>query len=307
MDSRSGPVAGRRTSPSQIASTSSRRRMRSGAQRKGSSASLPSTVIGPSPATAAMCSGGGGWGWTRSSAMMQTARRSAAEASRSWRSASVTAATTSRLVPQAISHGVGTDSHAPAAMPPAQASASGTSGAAATPILFAHGDQVAQGGKLLRAEAEDMAQPLGGVKTAAALALLEDAPGQRRTYPRQPGDLVHAGLVEIERARIRSGLLRGLTRGLGGPRRRSRSARARLARSRGRGRERRDRLLAVEGLQPLGLLWKAGAPLAHRQAQQEHGGQGQEQPELRAGGEHHAHPAIATRARLECQIRYARV
>src|SRR5438552_9465160 len=131
---------------------------------------------------------------------------SATVATRSRRQTSAAVPAMRRTAPAIKSHAVGGAIQARAQIPEANAAASGARGAAGQTNLLAHGDELAQRGQLPRPQPQHVPEPVGGVEAAAPLALLDDATGEARSHPGKSRDLLHAGVIQIERPGIRYGL-----------------------------------------------------------------------------------------------------
>src|SRR5439155_27052322 len=127
----------------------------------------------------------------------------------------------------------------------------------------------------------------------------------------EPRDLLHGGVIDVERTRIDRWSGCGWRRDACPGRRERASWRSGLDTGRGpagrgsrarRGRNRRRWILPVEALQPLGGVRKVRSPFADTEADEKDRRQEQEELELRTRVTHRAQPATASRALLECQF-----
>src|SRR5262249_49573597 len=167
--------------------------------------------------------------------------------------------------------------------------------------LLAHRDVLAQGGELLRSEAEDAAQAIQGVEAPHAFACVHDAPGEARSYAGKLRDLFDAGAVEVEGTRVRRRGRRRLCLACPLPRSRTRwrgrlDASGRPAGERSgpwRGGDGRRRILTVEAIEALGSVGEAGAPFADTEPSESYGSEEKKQRELGTRGAHRVPAAMA--------------
>src|SRR4030095_14185001 len=79
---------------------------------------------------------------------------------------------------------------------------------------------------LLPPEPEDAAKPVRGVEATDSIALVDDAAGEAGTYAGKPRDLLHGGVIDVERTRIDRRRGRGEGRGASPGRREAQRRRA---------------------------------------------------------------------------------